>query len=1067
MLYLYQSNRLEYLAALLAKLLTLPNTSSPWETEEIVVQSQGMRRYINRFLAQKNGIAANLRFSLPAGFSWRLTRTLLPDTPKLNPFHTEVMRWRLLNLFQSETFRQPEFTAVRQALHHYLSSSEAAPYHLAGQLADIFDQYLVYRSNWITAWNKHQLLNLGESENWQAVLWRYLEEQAPQQHRAAQVHAVLSKLSAEYLPARLMVFGLSALAPMYLNLLQAIAVHTDVHIFALNPSNEYWGNILPASILLDLDEWHEAFSGHPLLSSLGKQGRDFFDALTEMPDIQYAQEIYDPLPLHTSQLTQLQHDIQCLRLPENTIPQKSDTSVQFVAAHSRLRELQILKDQLLQDLADHPDWQPHDIAVLTPHIEAYIPFIDAVFGQSQGGNQILPYSIADAKISRKQPLLQLLEKLIALTESRLEIDQVLALLDEPALRRRSHFSNADIELISAAFIEQGIHWGDGETMRRAFGGKGDDFTWQHGMNRTALGWLLPNTANWQHWQNIYPWTADINLTAVLVRAQDWLAALLRHYRLWQTDADITAWQQRVRNFIRDFADDDSLSGNAMQQLETALAEWQAQAELANFQAALSPALVREHLQGFLNSSSEAGFLRGGITFCGMVPMRSLPFKCLCLLGLNDGEFPRTTKSAPFDLIAQHPKKGDRARRDDDRYLFLEAILSAREKLYLSYIGKDIRKNEDLAPSALIYELTDTLAAMSGQTPQAYIEQHIRQYPLQAFSHAYFNGEFSSSRADYASALNQTPQPEKPFTDGFHTETPTDALPINTDDFLTFWRNPVKHWLRQQLQWQAPYQHEDKDADEPFKPTDSGRIYRDYLHARRKHADFNTVTAALSADGVLPVGALGQLNAEPLRNAVLSLDETLLQSPALPDTNIHIATEHGILSGSLNQLHQHGQFIEFPKRITDTDQIILRLKHLIFCAALPNCEPYTYVFSPEDTLCFLPLPKEQAHQQLTQWLRYYRQGQQQALPFFPRTSWRAAQKWHGSESTTPPLTAENEAQLNYNGNDRQKPQSSYAEVAQIFVNDPIPPIKTTLFWDLIHDLLLPLAAIGEKTPITKE
>lgn len=80
-------------------------------------------------------------------------------------------------------------------------------------------------------------------------------------------------------------------------------------------------------------------------------------------------------------------------------------------------------------------------------------------------------------------------------------------------------------------------------------------------------------------------------------------------------------------------------------------------------------------------------------------MRSLPFKVICLLGLNDGDFPRNTKAAVFDLVAKHPAKGDRARRDDDRYLFLEALISAREILYLSYIGRDIRKDEELAPSS--------------------------------------------------------------------------------------------------------------------------------------------------------------------------------------------------------------------------------------------------------------------------------------------------------------------------------------------------------------------------------
>lgn len=321
MLYVHQSNHLNDLAALFASIYRLTAPAEQWTATEIVVQSQGMRRYLNHYLAREQGIAANLHFSLPASFAWQLTKQILPDTPSLNPFQTEVMRWRLLNLFNSDELQQPQLAQVAQALHSYLGSSSAAPYHLAGKLADIFDQYLIYRNDWLQAWQQNQLLDLGEDEIWQAQLWRWLSQHHSASHRVQQLKQLFTQLSPAHLPQSLFVFGIATLAPLYLQLLQAIARHTDVHVFTLNPSAEYWGNILPAQTLLRQAQTDLDAMGHPLLASLGKQGRDFFDQLNALDEVEYLSSVYhDCHEEPVSILQRLQNDIQQLQHPAQTHP---------------------------------------------------------------------------------------------------------------------------------------------------------------------------------------------------------------------------------------------------------------------------------------------------------------------------------------------------------------------------------------------------------------------------------------------------------------------------------------------------------------------------------------------------------------------------------------------------------------------------------------------------------------------------------------------------------------------------------------------------------------------------
>nr|WP_253341730.1 exodeoxyribonuclease V subunit gamma [Neisseria sp. HSC-16F19] len=1076
MLFLYQSNRLEHLAAMLAAVYRQDSGAGLWAAEEIVVQSQGIRRYLNRYLAQELGIAAHIRYSLPAGLAWQLLRRVAPETPRLNPFHTEVLRWRLLDIFGSEAFTEPQWAPVAAALQPYLHSSANAPYRLAGQLADMFDQYLVYRPQWIKSWQQGRLEGLGDDEAWQAALWRALDDgSAP--HRVMQWDILTQGLRAEHLPRRLLVFGMAALAPAYLDLLHTAARHCDVHIFALNPSAEAWGSIRSADYLLERGLTAPEDVGHPLLASLGKQGRDFFDALAALPDVQIELPVFDALPEQPTLLQRLQDDIQHLRLPEKRYrtadtasengqselfaaesecigPVAADHSIQIQSAHSPVRELHILKAQLWRDLHAHPHWQPHDIAVLTPHIEPYLPFIDAVFGQAQPGSPALPYSLADVKISRQQPLLQLLEAWLTLVQGRLETDSVLPLLDSPLIRQRFDLHDADVALIQAAVAEQGVRWGSGADMRAHYGGSGDAFTWDKAHTRTVLGWLLPQTADAPLWQGVLPWFADLGHTPALARALAWLQTVLRHYPRWQSPATAAEWVTRLHDWLADMTDEAERGSAAMQQLEQSLADWTAHTELADFTQALPPATALEHMQGLLSQRSEAGFLRGGITFCSMVPMRSLPFKCLCLIGLNDGAYPRTTKAAAFDLIQHHPLPGDRARRDDDRYLFLESLLSAREKLYLSYVGRDIRKNEALAPSALVNELTDTLAVMTATPAADWVSEH----PLQPFSRRYFDGTLPGSRSDYAAALNEE-SAGLPFGSQIGTEAPA-QMQVSVAEWLQFWHNPVRQWLQKQLGWRDYRAAEVWDTAEPFAPEDEAPLLAAYLDARRHHRDFAAAETALQQSNALPDGLLGDCFRQPARAAVLALDGDLLASPKQADIPVDFSAAGVTLTGSLGDIHAAGRMVYLHQKINAPQRITLWLQHLLLCACAPEgTDTRTHLIYPKQPETLPALPRDEAAALLAPWLDYYRLGQNHALPFFAKVAVETGAEWAknppADDSTEPPLNVRQKAHSSYIGNERSPGMAERHEVAQVFGRDADTPVESPLFWHLIRDLILPL------------
>ena len=1110
MLHLYQSNRLESLADMMLSVQNERPLPNPLATEHIVVQSQGMRRYIHQFWARHLGIAANLQFRLPAGLAWQLMREAKPDVPEMSPFASEIMQWRLLQLFQSPEFMQDDtFACVRSVLDDYLKKGGLSRYHLAGQIADVFDQYLVYRPDWIEAWSAGRRMaaldaHYQDEQSWQAVLWRELDRRSGEAlHRVQLWHTLMDALAEgriRSLPPRLFVFGLSTLAPMYIALFQQIALHRDVHIFALNPCALYWGDLLePAQILQRSDEADLALQGHPLLSSWGKQGRDFFNALSEAEAHQEEQhQQFAPEPLSDSLLHSLQFHIQNLIQPDDACREgwrerhfayvseraqhddliaqniarqvqaasgdadaqlvaqlHADSSLQIHSAHSPLRELQILKDQIRLMLQQNPSWQPGDIAVLTPNIEPYAPFIEAVFGQYSDAP--LPYSIADVKLSRKQPALDAVAQTLEVLGSRFEVEKVLALLDNPTILAQWQLTRDDLPLLTESVAQLNIRWGSDETERAQYGDDHPLFTWQQGLDRLVLGWMQPAQQNL--WHDTAAFDSHPDHLPVFARFVQFVQFLLDTKHEWQTPATIEQWCGRLRHLSQNLlAPADDADRQAYQQWESALANWQAQADVAQFTEQIHADTACEHAQHFLHQSSEAGFLRGGITFCSMVPMRSLPFKVICLLGLNDGDFPRNTKAAVFDLIPKHPQKGDRARRDDDRYLFLEAIISARDILYLSYVGRSIRNDDELAPSTLVSELIDTIAAMTGRRSKELAEHWVEQHPLQPFSHRYFiadkiSDDLFSTRQDYAEALNRPREQARPFFSEVLEEN-SPAPTVWQDDFIRFWKNPVKAWLQQTLGWREPYRDEAWESAEPFEPQRADKIAAAYLDARRHNQDFQETAVRLDAESLLPAGELGKLWQQNFQAAAKRIDGALLQSPKLPPFAYEIPFDGQTLQGSLGNLYQCGQVFYLDRKPNAPQRIALLLEHLIFCAVESQTTEtrQTYIVQPEETTLYPEIPSSQAQEMLQKWLTFFNLGQTRPLPFFAKTSLAAAEAYGKKQSREDAL---NKARTEYHGNKVSKGQKDYTEVELVFGDEDTGPIEGVLFRRLTEELLAPL------------
>lgn len=990
MLNLYQSNMLDALMRLY--LAVREPAADPLVPETLLVPSLGMQRWLQLALARQQGIAANIDFQLPASFVWRLITRVFPGVPRRSAFDPEVLAWRVLATLPEV----PELEGAALAAN-WQAADAAGRYELAWRVADVFDQYLIYRPDWLAAWEGGRRLGLGADEAWQAVLWQKLNRRG-EPHRAGLLAELEKKLqvgAVPGLPARIAVFGISTLPPRFWQLLQALGEHIDIDLFMLNPSQEYWGQLRRGDAATAGEN-----AAHPLLASLGQQGRDFINTVA-------ASGVNEPVAAHAfvapadgaqagQVLAALQTDLllQHVRGADEKIPlQDGDLSLQVHVCHSALREVEVLHDQLLMLFEKHPGLMPDDVLVMCTDIQRYAPLVEAVFATRQQPAAI-PFTIADRRLETEEPLLRRVADLLALPGSRFEVETVLALLEEPALRARFELDESDVPVIRRWCEELHLRWGRDAEDRRARGLPDDvPLTWRDALARLQLGFALPLIAapdDDARFAGRVP--ADAVLSGgqaqVLARLSLFIEALLLWENRLARPRALGDWADGFDALLNDFFAETSDSRVALQHVREALAELREQARRAPEAGTQPYAVMRRWLGRQLKGlESRRGFLHGAVTFCAMVPMRSLPFRMIAVLGMDDGAFPRQQKPWPFDLMGEHGRPGDRSRRQDDRYLFLETLMAAREWLYLSHVGLSEIDGTVRPPSPVLSEVLDQLrATVDLPDEKAFRARFITEHALQPFSPRYFSGEgklFSfSPRFAAASRIAGVHAAETTaaFTSAL-PEPPQDLLSLSPTRFESFLAHPQRFFLRERLGVQLPYESGALQDEEPVDITDVRALRRQlYRYPQRQ-------SASLRAEGLLPGGAWGERLFDEQAGDVHALRERVeaLQADGLPALDIDLTIAGVTWRGSLTDVTTEGLLrVSLENRLYATDLLKLRFAHLLLCATAPaGVALQSRLIGLEGEIVLGPV--NDPHDALQDFAQAYREGMCLPLPLFRRAS----------------------------------------------------------------------------------
>ena len=1048
---LYHSNSLEVLASLLAIELQKTVPGQPLLAPDVVLIPQvAMRRWLQSTLAATYGIAANLEFLTPGEFVARALQANLPG--ERDDLDASGLQWQLYAaLTDARLLAQPPMAALRT----YLDGRDALkPWALAGELGSVFEKYQAWRRDWLLRWED------GADENDpQAILWRRIA--GGRNHRARRIHDYLTRFAPpatalpQGLPQRVFAFATLNISPDVLRILATQARVGVMHFYLPTPTEKYWGDLQTLAERLRTgaaDPFGAEHGENRLLEAWGAAGRDFMAVLGSYEVVHPNGEIpayVDPEEdsralledggLSDTLLHRMQRDLFHRRaLPSGELREgvmADDPSLQVHACHTRLREMQVLHDRLrglLEDPRFDPPLEPRDIAVLAPDIDPYVPYLQAVFGERSAHGEHIPWALADTSPLAGEPLAEVFVRLLGLPVSRFGLHEILDLIASPPIAQAAGLDEPALERLQGWLEAAGARWGLDANHREAHQAPPDDaYTWAFALDRLLLGYA---SGSEDDIAGVAPWPElEGSALAALDAVIRLLRVLARHQRVLGEAMTPAQWRERLLGLLEAVipeAPAEAAAQRALDRLRKLVDEFAKQAAKAGFDGTVPAEVVRAHFAGVLGEAdTRAPLLTGGISFGRMVPMRLLPFRVICLLGMNDGDFPRRDPAAGLskltaELGTDKRRYGDRSTREDDRFLFLQLFASAQEVLYLSYLGADPRDGSDREPSVLVAELID-MAAAYHRDPAAATKQMVLRHPLQPFAPAAFGGPGAERQFSYRQAWHPVAgnvggahQALGPWFDRAVDNPAPLPLEVSLDDLRRFLTDPAGQFLKHmglRLPDPADLAEDIEPLTGPAGGLEKNQLQNAVLQAVLDGHDDARLYERLRARALLPTGPVGREHLADVLDAVRPLAQGFAAwrgTQAPQSQRVSVQAGRWQLHGRLNELYPQGMARVRVGALNATAAVRFGLDWLLASAAgldTPMVQ-FVEVDGQIKPVGRAPLAADQARSVLAELLNLRARGLQAPLPFAPYTGWAL-------HAPSKPEKAREEAQARWHGSDR--------------------------------------------------
>ena len=825
---IYKSNKLENFLPEVCEIIKRLAEGAPLKKKSIVVQSDGMARWLTLKATSRAGVFANFDFVSPDGFLRDFAEKCFGISSD-SVYNKKNAEWALYSLLRNEK---------SGLAGKYIGGNEARAFRFSRTLADMIEQYFVYRPNMMKCWQEGRVKTNDSDESWQFEIFRELAKLTKTQG-FAQLFKEKCKdapLKNDDYPRELILFGISIMNKYQLDMFRDLSRLFPVHIFSVSPSEEYFSVSNKKGDFADAEENPELSAEDMPDTFFGRfcsAGLDFFNFVLDNP----AEEIdFFEKPEKKTLLASIQRDI----LNNTDEPEKAenDDSVQIVSCRDKMREIEVLKDNLLELFNKNGDLKPEDVAVMAPKINAYVPYITAVFGGTDPNDKtFVPWVVSDRTFSSESRIAATFLEILRLGNSDFEKSKVLSIFGKPCVCTKFGVDEKALDDIERLIDESGVRWGLDAGSRGEKCGNCSQNTWDFGLSRIMMSFFMPCSGKGENFENILPIESvskdDLeNISGFITFAKE----LFRYSKIFSSaemkPSEFKNLLENILDFFFAFDRNDRNTIEEIRHIKTVIDDFAETAE--KFTGDLSFDALLQYLEDELGRErSGRGFLSAKVNFCSLKPLRALPFKVIYLIGMSDGEFPRSENRYAFDLTQKKLMKEPgaplpRSVRDNDKYLFVEAVISAREKLVISYEAEDLSEDSKKHRSAALP--VQILEKYIGKKTGKKTDDLEIKYPLQPFSEEYFSeGRFKTfSKKDFeiANAMFHVEQmPSSPdakrlseekteFSE--HSETEI----VELEKLVSFFKDPAKFYFTKTLKITLPDDTENKGDEELFDYSDN-------------------------------------------------------------------------------------------------------------------------------------------------------------------------------------------------------------------------------------------------------
>ena len=963
----------------------------PLQRETILVaQNKGLRAWLTAELARAHGCAASLDLRAPLTFATDLARALVPAAraPEgRHPFDAAPLAWRLAPILDGL-----DDDPVWAPLRAYLDRTGGQAMPLATRLAQLFDDYQVYRPDVLAAW-------LDETDPvpefthgaWQAALWRRLHVDAPCFDRAKSLRALAAALRQsptdavrEHLPARISVFGALLFPPLYYEVLVEAARHVPVTLYAVTVGE---GTI---------DGPHR----HPLLRALAGRTTDYWTVLRDLgaptperlaPDADAVGDAAAPA------LRQLQDALATDAPPAAPVPlDAADRSIRVLDCHSPTRELEAIRDALLDAFAEIDGLRPSDVLILVPDLQTYAPLVDAVFGAADAAPDLrIPYHVVDHPYAAALRVVEAFGRALRLHDGRVTASELLDLLGTPVVRRAAGITEAELPRLRAWVKEAGVCWGLTAERKGRFGVPEDDLhTWRFGLDRLLLGAMTGAPAASGDGLVLGHLPCDVAAVDpdLLGRLCEWAEALFTALDAIDRPGTLDAWPARLVDFL-----DRAFLAEADEEIEAVVFLRQQAQDLEALHGLaggpdeeVSFRTVRAHLDGAAGRfERREPVLTGRVTVADPQTLRHAPHRVVAVVGLNDGVWPRPETPPGFDVVAHAPRPGDAAPRAFEKQLFLDAVLAARDRLILSYVGRSQKDNAERAASVCLDAVLDAARRHWGDDARQLVVTH----RLQPFAPDYFGGGLRSYAAQHRVRPADPPRPFLDAAERLPADPTATARELPLAELAAVWTNPSRFVVRRRLRADLDLDDAALSDDEPvvLGGIERWKVRQEVLDGLLDGLDDAALEARLLRCGLLPAGAPGASLVRQAREDVAPLAEAVRQWGETEPRTVDLEIDGVRVVGTVDRVGERGALRYRAGTVRQKDLIAAWVDHLALAAGDGPAVGCTCTAGVEKTAHFAPVEPDHARAYLAALVRGWRRAQRYSLPLYEHASYAYAKE----------------------------------------------------------------------------